>query len=68
MSMLLIGALIYLIIERSGGIEGFVDIMVKKRGVIKSKRASALFTWVLGIVVFTSGSLSCMVTGSVARP
>ena len=35
MSMLLIGALIYLI-ERSGGIEGFVDIMVKKRGVIKS--------------------------------
>ena len=67
MSMLLIGALIYLI-ERSGGIEGFVDIMVKKRGVIKSKRAAALFTWVLGIVVFTSGSLSCMVTGSVARP
>ena len=39
MSMLLIGALIYLI-ERSGGIEGFVDIMVKKRGVIKSKRAA----------------------------
>lgn len=67
MSMLLIGALIYLI-ERSGGIEGFVDIMVKKRGVIKSKRAAALFTWVLGIVVFTSGSLSCMVTGSVAAP
>ncbi len=67
MSMLLIGALIYLI-ERSGGIEGFVDIMVKKRGIIKSKRASAFFTWLLGIVVFTSGSLSCMVTGSVSRP
>lgn len=67
MSMLLIGALIYLI-ERSGGIDGFIDIMVKKRGVIKSKRAAALFTWLLGIVVFTSGSLSCMVTGSVARP
>ena len=67
MSMLLIGALIYLI-ERSGGIEGFVDVMVKKRGIIKSKRASAFFTWLLGIVVFTSGSLSCMVTGSVSRP
>ncbi len=67
MSMLLIGALIYLI-ERSGGIEGFVDIMVRKRGIIKSRRAAAFFTWLLGIVVFTSGSLSCMVTGSVARP
>ena len=67
MSMLLIGALIYMI-ERSGGITGFVDIMVKKRGIIKSKRAAAFFTWLLGIVVFTSGSLSCMVTGSVSRP
>ena len=67
MSMLLIGALIYLI-ERSGGIEGFVDIMVRKRGIIKSRRAAAFFTWLLGIIVFTSGSLSCMVTGSVARP
>lgn len=67
MSMLLIGALIYMI-ERTGGIEGFVEIMVKKRGIIKSKRAAAVFTWLLGIVVFTSGSLSCMVTGSVSRP
>ena len=67
MSMLLIGALIHMI-ERSGGIEGFVEVMVKRRGIIKSKRASAFFTWLLGIVVFTSGSLSCMVTGSVSRP
>lgn len=67
MSMFLIGALIYMI-EKSGGIEGFVDIMVKKRGLIKSRRAANLFTWLLGIFVFTSGSLSCMVTGSVSRP
>ena len=65
--MFLIGALIYLI-EHSGGIDGFVDIMVKKKGIIKSKKSAAFFTWLLGIVVFTSGSLSCMVTGSVSRP
>ncbi len=65
--MFLIGALIYMI-ERTGGITGFVEVMVKKRGIIKSKRASEIFTWLLGIFVFTSGSLSCMVTGSVARP
>lgn len=66
-SMLLIGALIYLI-ERSGGIDGFVDVMVKKKGIIKSTRAANLFTWLLGVLIFTSGSLSCMVTGSVSRP
>ena len=67
MSMFLIGALIYLI-EHSGGIDGFVDIMVKKKGIIRTKKSAAFFTWLLGIVVFTSGSLSCMVTGSVSRP
>lgn len=66
-SLLLIGALIHMI-EKSGGIDGFVDIMVKKRSLIKSKKAAGIFTWLMGIVVFTSGSLSCMVTGSVARP
>lgn len=66
-SFLLIGALIYLI-EKSGGIDGFTEVMINKRALIKSKRGANLFTWLLGIVIFTSGSLSCMVTGSVARP
>lgn len=66
-SMLMIGALIYLI-ERSGGIDGFVDVMVHRGGIIKSRRGANIFTWLLGVLIFTSGSLSCMVTGSVARP
>jgi len=66
-SMLFIGALIYLI-ERSGGVDGFVDVMVRKNGIIKTKRGANIFTWLLGILIFTSGSLSCMVTGSVSRP
>lgn len=66
-SFLLIGALIYLI-EKSGGIDGFTEVMLKKRALIKSKRGANLFTWLLGIIIFTSGSLSCMVTGSISRP
>ena len=54
--------------EKSGGIEGFVNVVVKRKGLIKSKRGANLFTWLLGLVVFTSGTLSCMVTGSVSRP
>ena len=66
-SILIIGAVIHLI-EKSGGIEGFVQVVVKKRGIIKTKRGANLFTWILGLAVFTSGSLSCMVTGAVSRP
>lgn len=66
-SFLLIGALIYLI-EQSGGVEGFTEVMLKKRALIKTKRGASIFTWLLGIIIFTSGSLSCMVTGSVSRP
>ncbi len=66
-SFLLIGALIYLI-EKSGGIDGFTEVMLNKRALIRSKRGANLFTWLLGIVIFTSGSLSCMVTGSISRP
>lgn len=66
-SFLLIGALIHLI-EVSGGIDGFTEVMLKKQALIKSERGACFFTWLLGIVIFTSGSLSCMVTGSVARP
>ena len=66
-SCLIVGAVIHLM-ERSGGIEGFVDVVVKSKGYIKSKRGANLFTWLLGLAVFTSGSLSCMVTGAVSRP
>ena len=66
-SILLIGGLIHLI-KVSGGIDGFTETMVKKRALIKSERGACFFTWVLGILFFTSGSLSCMVAGSVSRP
>ena len=66
-SILIIGAVIHLI-EKSGGIEGFVNVVVKNKGIIKTKRGATLFTWILGLAGFTSGSLSCMVTGAVSRP
>ena len=66
-SILITGAVIHLM-EKSGGIEGFVNVVVKKMKLIKSKRGANIFTWLLGLAVFTSGTLSCMVTGAVSRP
>ena len=66
-SCLIVGAVIHLM-EKAGGIDGFVSVVVKNKGLIKSKRGANLFTWLLGLAIFTSGSLSCMVTGAVSRP
>ena len=66
-SILITGAVIHLM-EKSGGIEGFVNVVVRKMKLIKSKRGANIFTWLLGLAVFTSGTLSCMVTGAVSRP
>ncbi len=65
--VLLIGGLIYLV-EQSGGINGFVDVMVKKKAMIKNKRMAEIFTWFIGVLVFTSGTLSTLLTGAITRP
>lgn len=57
-----------LLIERSGGINGFVEYMTNKRSIIKSKKGANFFTWLIGVLVFTSGTLSCLVTGAITRP
>ena len=67
MSILMLGGLITLI-EESGGINGFVNFLTKKSGIIKSKRGASFFTWLVGVLVFTSGTVSCLVTGAVTRP
>ncbi|MCG8582514.1 MAG: hypothetical protein MI866_21500 [Bacteroidales bacterium] len=65
--VLLLGGLIHLI-QKSGGINGFVESLVKKRAIIKTKRGANIFTWAIGVVVFTSGTLSNLITGTIARP
>lgn len=63
----LLGGLIY-IVEKSGGINGFVDVLIKKRSLVKSKAGANVFTWIIGVLVFTSGTLSNLITGAIARP
>ena len=48
-SVLITAAIIHLA-EKSGGIQGFVNVVVKRKGLIKTKRGANLFTWLLGLV------------------
>ncbi len=67
LSMLLISGLIF-VIEKSGGIQGFVNYLTKKNNIIKSKKGANIFTWLIGMVVFTTGTLSILITGAVSKP
>ncbi|WP_300359052.1 Na+/H+ antiporter NhaC family protein [Fusobacterium sp.] len=66
-SIIMLGGLIKLI-EDNGGVSGFVNYLTKKSGIIKTKRGANFFTWLVGVLVFTSGTVSCLVTGAVSRP
>ncbi len=64
--LILVGGLI-LLIEESGAINGLVDMLANKKGLIKSKKGSIIFTWLLGIIIFFSDNLSCLMTGAVTK-
>lgn len=63
---LVIGALIA-IMEKSGGVRGFVRWLETRRWVTNGRRAEWL-AWVTGIVIFIESNLTLLVAGSVARP
>jgi len=62
----LVGALIALL-QRSGGIEGFTNFVIEK-GIIRGKRSVELTAFIIGVVIFIESSITCLVTGTIARP
>jgi Na+/H+ antiporter NhaC len=53
--------------QRSGGVEGFVQ-WVGARGLTRSRTRAALFSWMLGVVLFIESSITILVTGAISRP
>ena len=64
---LLVGGLLT-VLEKSGGVGGFVKMVTSKRSFIKNRKHAEFFSWIVGILVFTSGTLSTLITGVVSRP
>lgn len=61
-----VGSLL-LIIQKTGGIEGFLR-WLKKRNWGYKKRGAQLFSALLGVAIFIETSISCLLVGTVARP
>lgn len=65
--ILTIGALTVLC-EKTGGIDGFVNFVTKKSGLIKSPKSASIFTFIVGCILYNSGTISTLVTGAIGRP
>lgn len=63
---LAIGAVITLS-QRSGGVEGFVQ-MLHRVGVGRSRRSAGFMAAVVGTIVFIESNITSLVTGTVSRP
>jgi Na+/H+ antiporter NhaC len=62
----LVGSLIALI-QRSGGVDGFVSL-AQRSGLVRGRRSAGVLAVVVSVLVFVESSITCLVTGAVARP
>lgn len=63
---LLVGGLLALV-QRSGGVEGFVRL-VQDWKFVQTRQGARMLAWVLGLIIFIESSITCLVVGAVNRP
>jgi Na+/H+ antiporter NhaC len=64
---ILVGSVMALI-EKSGGIEGFVDFMQNKISLVKSERSALMLSYVVGVIIFVESSITALISGAVGKP
>lgn len=62
----MVGSLIALM-QRSGGVNGFVNFILRKN-LIKGRRAAQVLAWILGVIVFIESSIKILIVGTICRP
>lgn len=50
------------LIEKSGGANGFIDLVTNKTKLVKSRRASMMLTWVIGVILYMNCVMSIVLT------
>ena len=56
------------VIEKSGGIEGFVDFMQHKAALVNSPRAALMLSYIIGLFIFIESTITSLIAGAVGKP
>jgi len=65
--VILAGAIMALI-EKSGGVSGFIEFILEKKSFVRSSRSALFLSYFLGIVIFIETSITALVSGAVGKP
>lgn len=64
---IIVGSIMALI-EKSGGIEGFVDFMQHRVKLVSSPRSALMLSYIVGIITFVESSMAALIAGAVGKP
>lgn len=64
---ILVGSVIELL-QKSGGINGFVTYMSEKTTLVDSPRSALLVSYLIGVIIFIESSITSLIAGAVGRP
>ncbi len=64
---ILVGSIMALI-EKSGGIEGFVYFMQHRISLVKSPRSALVLSYIVGVIIFVESSITALIAGAVGKP
>jgi Na+/H+ antiporter NhaC len=56
------------VIDKSGGIEGFVDFMQHRLSLVNSPRAALMLSYIIGLFIFIESTITSLVAGAVGKP
>jgi len=59
---------VMVLINKSGGVNGFIHTVQTRLALVKSKRSALLLIYLVGIVIFIESSITSLIAGSIGRP
>ncbi len=68
LTFVILAGSIMALIEKSGGVSGFVDFVLNRHTLVKSERSALMLSYILGVVIFIETSITALVSGSVGKP
>ncbi len=63
----LVGSVMELM-QKSGGISGFVAYMTQETTLVHSPRSALLVSYIIGVIIFIESSITSLIAGAVGRP
>jgi len=68
LAFVILAGSIMALIEKSGGVGGFVDYVLHTKSLVSSKRSALMLSYILGVVIFIETSITALVSGAVGKP